>query len=875
MDDINKFPRVGNASFYDFENSFVNVIFEAAPNPLRGSLDVCGFVTLTITDVFILILRHLWIPITTLLSFYFLYKKHAWVFEKWGSLVFWFKMIVNYTLLISFVSIRANIALAFKPIARNTRADQKRTDKSPDKAAISSTNIPTTTFEELFANANSGKKDGSQAPTELPVTVLSLPKKLVLGIASAFAWLWRFVKLLFFGVVSIFVLLWRLAIRLVSTIFAIMLMAFRSILAWMLNHYFIVVLVLFWAGSIYAYTQSNPNAAIKSPMVAFFGDVGQFFHNIPGYLKSFTRWILFNTRYYGIMWGNEAIWGSVVWVWTNLIWYPLSYVPSWPASAWKLVVATGQYVLPLISSWALQIGLIVLSIVVLLYSRVLFACCIALGVAIVTLGLWEPSPCANSVGLTAFSLVIIAFVAWATQAVVDFLKRICPHICDLPFSVLTWQPIVWVAMLLFGQHLNIFSISKFLRLYASSPWLCVFLLLAVFKGLKIFVHTVSFYLWTRPATAPRNPTTTPADVTVIIPSVGEFGQDFKDTVESIIINGPARIIVSTVGLNMVKAAKLALLRIEGGNEIEVVSVDERDKRLQLLKAVQEVRTFVTVYADDHVIWPATFLRSALAPFEDPIVGLVATSKRVIRNRNMPFWDNFFNYIACIYLERHNFECTATNNIDGGVFVISGRTALARTSVLHSLEYRSEFQSEFFATIGPMKVDDDNFNTRFMVRHGWKTIFHNEPRATIETTLVDQTGKLGKFRGQLLRWTRTTWRSNLKSLITDRACYRATPWTTYAMFFSSFINFAIFYDAALFYSLKWSGSGHMCSFLLLLLISKLIKPLQHLLREPQDWKWVPFGILFGYFHSFVKLYSMFTMGNIDWTGRQGITAKGSK
>ena len=172
MDDINKFPRVGNASFYDFENSFVNVIFEAAPNPLRGSLDVCGFVTLTITDVFILILRHLWIPITTLLSFYFLYKKHAWVFEKWGSLVFWFKMIVNYTLLISFASIRANIALAFKSIARNTRADQKRTDKSPDKAAISSTNIPTTTFEELF-----GAKVEKSAPTG---RLQSLPLQLYL-----------------------------------------------------------------------------------------------------------------------------------------------------------------------------------------------------------------------------------------------------------------------------------------------------------------------------------------------------------------------------------------------------------------------------------------------------------------------------------------------------------------------------------------------------------------------------------------------------------------------------------------------------------------------------------------------------------------------
>ncbi|KAE9365158.1 glycosyltransferase family 2 protein [Stipitochalara longipes BDJ] len=432
-----------------------------------------------------------------------------------------------------------------------------------------------------------------------------------------------------------------------------------------------------------------------------------------------------------------------------------------------------------------------------------------------------------------------------------------------------------MTILLLGQYLDFFSISKFLQLFTSSPWLCIFLLLAVFKGLKICVHTISYYLWTHPAKAPHNPTITPADVTVIIPTVGEFGQEFADTVESILRNTPARIIISTVGPRMKRKAEEACLNIVGDKNIEVICVEQPDKRIQLLTGVQAVRTIVTVYADDHVIWPTTFLRSALAPFEDPIVGLVGTSKRVIRNHNLPFWDNFFNYIACIYLERHNFECTATYNIDGGVFVVSGRTALARTSVLHSLEYRSEFQSEFFTSVGPMKVDDDNFNTRFMVRHGYKIVFHNDPYATIETTLVHETGKLGKFRGQLLRWSRTTWRSNLKSLITDHMCYQTTPWTTYAMFISSFVNFALVYDAALYFTLKWSGSGHMCSFFLLLVLSKLIKPLPHLLRESGDWKWVTFGILFGYFHSFIKLYSMFTIGNIDWTGRQGIQARGSK
>lgn len=138
-------------------------------------------------------------------------------------------------------------------------------------------------------------------------------------------------------------------------------------------------------------------------------------------------------------------------------------------------------------------------------------------------------------------------------------------------------------------------------------------------------------------------------------------------------------------------------------------------------------TKIVCWADDNVQWPFTFLKSALAPFEDEKVGLVGTVKRVKRDRSGGLMANILNYIGCIYLERHNFECTATYNVDGGVFVISGRTALARRSTVDSKEFQTAFLSEYwsspFQTVGPMKVDDDNFITRYMVKNGWKTVFH--------------------------------------------------------------------------------------------------------------------------------------------------------
>jgi len=37
-------------------------------------------------------------------------------------------------------------------------------------------------------------------------------------------------------------------------------------------------------------------------------------------------------------------------------------------------------------------------------------------------------------------------------------------------------------------------------------------------------------------------------------------------------------------------------------------------------------------------------------------------------------------------------------------------------------------------VGPMKVDYDNYITRFMLNHGWRTIFLNRPEARMEIIL---------------------------------------------------------------------------------------------------------------------------------------------
>lgn len=475
-----------------------------------------------------------------------------------------------------------------------------------------------------------------------------------------------------------------------------------------------------------------------------------------------------------------------------------------------------------------------------------------------------------------YILSIISTIAILGIFLLQILRPALDRYSPIPviYSFLTWRPVL--VTILSTLSYKIYTVnSNVLSAVALQPWLFTFLILAIFKFLKVFVHTVSFHLLTTPTQQPVSPTIFPSDVTVIVPSVGEFDDEFVECIETIVANGPRRIIVCTVGVAKQTKAKQVCSEISSRHlnaRITVLSLALANKRAQFLRGVSAARTEIIAYADDHVFWPPTFLKSALAPLEDQRVGLVGTVKRVRRDRSGGFWNSLLNYIACLYLERHNFECTATYNLDGGVFVISGRTALIRTNIVHHVDFRRVFQNEtwLWGTVGPMKVDDDNCITRWLVNHGWKIVFHNSPDAVVETTL-GTTGGFEKFRGQLLRWARTTWRSNSTSLFSDRTCWTAHPWTTYAMFISSFFNIALIYDPLLVLTLYRSGyTRHMYSLLLAILLSKLIKPIEHLRREPQDiMVMLPQGIIFGYVHSLFKIWALFTARNIEWGGRKGI------
>ncbi|QDS74940.1 hypothetical protein FKW77_004497 [Venturia effusa] len=404
----------------------------------------------------------------------------------------------------------------------------------------------------------------------------------------------------------------------------------------------------------------------------------------------------------------------------------------------------------------------------------------------------------------------------------------------------------------------------------------LFCALFLFRYLRLVVHIIAYNLY-RPISIPRTPRYGRSDATVIIPTVEPENPDFDECIRSVLKNQPKKILIVTVGQQCFEAAGKICKDIHeqfkssdpvAETTIDVIEAREANKRKQLAVAIKQIDTDITVWVDDHVFWPSVnFLPAAMAPFEDKNVGIVGTVKKVRRQDQGTFFKNFWNFLGCIYLERHNFEITATTRVDGGAFVISGRTSLHRTSVIQDPKFLQGFQNEYclFGLVGPINPDDDNFVSRWNVTNGRKVAFQNCEDAIIETTL----GEYPKFLQQCLRWVRTTWRSNPCSLFTDRTIWTVQPWCTYAVHITSLFNFALLIDTLLvwlLYSSGWASVTNSTLLALWIVASKIAKIVPHFKKHPGDLIFFPGQIVFGYFHSFIKLWALFTFWNVGWGSR---------
>ena len=294
-----------------------------------------------------------------------------------------------------------------------------------------------------------------------------------------------------------------------------------------------------------------------------------------------------------------------------------------------------------------------------------------------------------------------------------------------------------------------------------------------------------------------------------MPAVPAHGHPtFDRTINSIVANQPARIIISTYGQENLDAANryVAWKAAQWSPDFfRVVAVTTEERRAQFIEASNRVRTPIIAYVDEKAIWGPGFLGATLPEFDDPFVGVVGTVKHVEQNRGTTITARLLNFLASTYVERQNYELTSTYNIDGGVSLISSVTGLMRTKIAHVPNFRTSFLEETYTNI-PLPRDEDHFITRYAIDNDWKTVFHNSEAGAVWTSM-GANDDWAYFIREIAASTRAALRSNLKSLVVSRKCWRKLPWTTYASFLSSLWQFSVFWDPVLLFTLYRSGHSN--------------------------------------------------------------------
>ncbi|ELQ33792.1 hypothetical protein OOU_Y34scaffold00878g1 [Pyricularia oryzae Y34] len=290
-----------------------------------------------------------------------------------------------------------------------------------------------------------------------------------------------------------------------------------------------------------------------------------------------------------------------------------------------------------------------------------------------------------------------------------------------------------------------------------------FCMLWLHRYIRLIVHCYSHWTY-KSKPIPIKPSYTADDVTVVIPTIHDNLDELRPSLESILATRPHRLIIVTTA-DKFKDLQEVRERLSS-SKICILSTQYANKRIQVCEALPKITTRITVIADDDVTWPSTIMPWILAPFEDLKIGGVGTCQRVKRVREGGLALRVWNWLGAAYIERRNFEISATHNMDGGTSCLSGRTGAYRSEILQDYEFREGFMKEEWCG-KILKADDDNFVSRWLVSHQWKTWIQYEPECEVETTLENNT----KFLYQCLRWARSNWRSNWTSLIKERYVWK--------------------------------------------------------------------------------------------------------
>jgi len=356
-----------------------------------------------------------------------------------------------------------------------------------------------------------------------------------------------------------------------------------------------------------------------------------------------------------------------------------------------------------------------------------------------------------------------------------------------------------------------------------------------------------------PASKPR-PT-----VSLVTPVYNEDPEVFEKAMRSWIDNGVDEIVAVIDKSNVrhiVEFERRYATNRSVKTKCRMVVTPKPGKRAALCDGIERAKGDLIVLVDSDTIWGENVLKKALPYFLDQQVGGVTVTQRILNPKHTS--DVLFDILLWT---RYREEVPFLLGV-GKVFnTLSGRTAFYRREAIFNPNYDNlhMLRHEFFLGTRGISGDDKRL-THLILQQGWHVSY--VPDATVYTPGL---GDMKKFLKQRLRWTRNSWRADL------RAVGQGWVWRHPALalfMIDRFIQpfFMLLGPVAFVMSLvsqEWLFAGIL---LVWWIVTRLIRLFGYFRHYPKRLVFLPAYILYTYTNAVIKIYALATLVEHSWATR---------
>ena len=337
-----------------------------------------------------------------------------------------------------------------------------------------------------------------------------------------------------------------------------------------------------------------------------------------------------------------------------------------------------------------------------------------------------------------------------------------------------------------------------------------------------------------------------APMTIVTPVYQEDPEIFRAAIESWLANDVEDIIC------VIDRTDTQSQRIAEQYPVFVIITDVPGKRDALRLGWESASTPIVALVDSDTIWARDVRREVLKPFADPKVGGVGTRQNVYNPESM------WQHINDMYLDYRYFdEIASQTRVGKAVSCLSGRTAVYRRDLL--LQISDDFMNERFMGLTCNSGEDKRL-TSLTLKSGHLTYMQRSAR--VWSTFPKNTTT---FYKQRLRWSRNTWRSDLRALFSGWIFkHRFLTFTTVDKALGSFTLMIspVFMTLALSKS-QWVTAVALGAWWW---ISRAAKHLPHLHRKPLHFFLIPVFVLVSFTVALTKIYALLTIRRQRWLTR---------